>query len=55
VSKEALDAAARLGPADPILLATLLGGREKEEGAPALRARLRAVAATPRERSLAQE
>ena len=55
VSREALDAAARVDPADPILLASLLLGREKDEGAPALRARLRAVAATPRERSLAQD
>jgi len=54
-SREALDAAARLDPADPILLATLLAGREKEADAPALRVRLRSVAATPRERLLSQE
>ena len=55
VSKEALDAARRLDPADPILLATLLVGHEKEDGAAALRVWLRAVAATPREHALAAE
>lgn len=55
VSNTALDAAARLDPADPILLATLIAGREHDGATAALRVRLRSVAATPKERSLAEE
>jgi len=53
--KETLEAAARLYPPEPILLATLLAGREKDADAGALRALLRSVAVTPREHTLSSE